>query len=286
MKFYLLSTSPLKDRLWFRDDADFQAAMNYVAVSVAVVQGVNVLAFILMSNHVHFVLECTWEKALEFITHFKRLYGAYFERRHGVHDLLRRNSVDIREVRIQDESLLRAIAYVMDNPVAANICFHPSNYPWGCGNVLFNPGKERGTALGQYSQNKRRVLLKSKSPVNLNWEIGRDGYVLPHSYMPVSFVESLFCSPRRLTYFITTSSKAKARLEKGAAPAFQDQLILAAVKSLCQSLFRCNGVSELPETDLSYLLKDLRRRFNSDVKQLARVLGMPYESVANLIDRA
>ena len=49
------------------DDEDFKTGMNYAA-TVAFLVGVNVLAFILMSNHVHFVLACSGEKARAFIT--------------------------------------------------------------------------------------------------------------------------------------------------------------------------------------------------------------------------
>ena len=80
MKYYLLSTSHLVTGIWFRNDEDFLTAMNYVAVAAAVT-GVSILAFVLMSNHVHFVLCCSYKKALEFINHFKRLYGAYFQKR-------------------------------------------------------------------------------------------------------------------------------------------------------------------------------------------------------------
>ena len=53
--FYLVSTSHLEDKIWFQDEQDFIAGMNLVAVA-AVVCGVTVLDFILMSNHVHFVV--------------------------------------------------------------------------------------------------------------------------------------------------------------------------------------------------------------------------------------
>ena len=56
-KIYLLSTDHLEDGLWCRDDEDFRVAMNYVAIQAASSPEVAVLAFILMSNHVHFVLK-------------------------------------------------------------------------------------------------------------------------------------------------------------------------------------------------------------------------------------
>ncbi|MBQ1655821.1 MAG: hypothetical protein II053_02805 [Bacteroidales bacterium] len=45
MKIFLVATDHFSDRLWFKDDEDFRAAMNYVAV-VTILTKVKVLTFI------------------------------------------------------------------------------------------------------------------------------------------------------------------------------------------------------------------------------------------------
>ena len=106
--------------------------MNLVAV-VSMTLRVNVLAFILMSNHVHFVLECEKWKAEMFTNELKKQYSRYFRLKYGVKELLRGNKNDIQEVSLEQESLERAIAYVLMNCVAANICANPFSYIWGQG---------------------------------------------------------------------------------------------------------------------------------------------------------
>jgi REP element-mobilizing transposase RayT len=69
--YWLVTTEHLKKGLWFRDDEDYRVGMNYVAIA-SFVYGVMVLAFVLMSNHVHFVLYCTEEEARAFINEFRR----------------------------------------------------------------------------------------------------------------------------------------------------------------------------------------------------------------------
>ena len=78
MTFFLITTDHLEDRLWFRDDEDFKTGMNYAA-TVAFLLGVNVLAFILMSNHVHFVLACSEAEAPCSASHYLD-HGARFSR--------------------------------------------------------------------------------------------------------------------------------------------------------------------------------------------------------------
>lgn len=281
--YYLITTEHLEDRLWFRDGEDFRVAMNYVAVA-AFLSGVMVLAFILMSNHVHFVLACSREDAELFINTFKRLYASYFYRKYGVNELLRRNGVDIKEVNDCDESLERAIAYVLMNSVAANICFEPSGYPWGTGNVFFNDNPFPGRCLGEFSGRAQMRMLKSNVMLPGDYKIGLGGYILPESYVQVKGVEALFRTPKRLGYFLRTSSKARQRLEGGVAPSFRDQNILSASEDLCHSLFRVNRISDLGVEQKTELLRQLGRRFSADLNQICRVTGIPYEEAARMLD--
>ncbi len=285
MTFFLITTDHLETRLWFLDDDDFKTGMNYVA-TVAFLLGVRVIAFILMSNHVHFVLECTREQAVRFITEFKRLYSRYLNQKHGTKELLRDNGVDIQELRLGDESLERAIAYVQMNCVAANICLEPAAYPWGTGRTFFQVSAKRGQCLGALSARKKNKLLHSKIILPAGWMLGEDGYILPESYVPVRFVESLFRSPRRMQYFLQNSSKAKRildRIEKD-LPAFRDQVILAAIPDLCHSLFQKRSFEELDIPQKTELARQIRYRFSADIHQIARVSGMPYQQIASLLD--
>ena len=281
--FYLVTTDHLKDRLWFRDEEDFRVAMNYVALA-AFVTGCDVLACILMSNHVHFVLMCAREDAEVFINKFKRLYAAYYQKKYDVCELLRRNGVDIREVRAEDESLERAIAYVLMNCVAANICLEPSGYPWGTGNVFFNGNPMSGSRLGDFSGRAQCRILKSNVKLPQDYMLASAGYIQPGSYVNVKGVEALFRTPKRLNYFLRTSSKARLRLEKDAAPSFRDQLLHSACEDLCHSLFRVDQIIELSFEQTAELLRQLHRRFSADINQLCRVTGIPYADAAKMID--
>lgn len=81
--YWLLTTDHLEEGLWFRDEEDFKVGMNYVAILVHRGQIV-VLAFILMSNHVHFLLKATKEEVESFINEFKRQYAKYLRHKYGL----------------------------------------------------------------------------------------------------------------------------------------------------------------------------------------------------------
>jgi len=283
MKFFFITTSHLDDRIWFIDDDDFKVAMNYVPIA-SVVAGVTILAFILMSNHVHFLVESTREGAELFINHFKKIYGMHYERKYSVKEFLRRNTVEIQELFTANEALEKCIAYIIMNPVAANICAFPSDYLWGSGNAFFNPSPIKGIRISSLSGRKRRSLLHSKTNVSSGMFIGEDGYIHPRSYVAVKFVESLFRTPLRMNFFLNNSSKAKRRLDNDAFPSFRDQSIIASSQDLCRSLFRKSSQNELTPDELVEYLKQLKRRFSADVNQLARVTGISRVEVSQLLE--
>ena len=255
MEFWFITTDHLTQKIWFRDDEDFKMGMNLVAV-LAVALNVGVLSFILMSNHVHFVLCCSKEKAHQFIEEFKKRHSQYMNKKYGVKELLRRVGVKIDPVSRRDESLEWVIAYTNMNSVAAG------------------------------TDKCDDALLHSTQPMPPHLLVGDDGYILPDSYVDVEMVQNLYHTPKRMNYFLVNSSKAKRRLAtQDTAPNFRDQVVLPAIGDLCQSLFQKSSLQALTPDELSELLKQLRYRFSSNANQLARVTGIPYQKVVELLDK-
>ena len=283
--YWLVSTDHLKEGLWFRDEEDYRVGMNYVAV-LAFLCGITVLSFVLMSNHVHFVLFCTREDAKRFMDLFKKNCSRYLSRKYGIKEALRRNKVDISQVSPDDESFHRAVAYVEMNPVAANICLHPSAYPWGTGRTFFQAAPHRSRKLGSLSVNAARRLLHSKLALPPDWLVGEDGFILPESYVPVQLVESIFRTPRRMSYFLQNSSKARRRREfqGDELPSFRDQVLYAALPDLCRSLFGKGDASELVGKQRQELVGQIRRRFSADIHQIVRVTSIPMGEVSKFLD--
>lgn len=285
-KLWLITTEHLKAGLWFRDEEDFKVGMNFVAIQ-AHASRVVVLSFILMSNHVHFILVADSKRDAEaFIDGFKQRYSLYLRRKYGVKEFLRGNDVHIDPISLYDEDPEKAIAYVEMNCVAANICSHPSQYPWGTGRVFFNTGKLAGRPLGTFSKRaSKRLLHTDVESLPDDWLVGADGYILPQNYVDVAAVEACFRTPQRMNWFLSNSSKAKRRLEADEnLPAFRDQVILAAIPDLCQSLFGKRQFSQLTREEQVEFVRQLRFRFSAHVNQIARVCGLTYEQAAQLMD--
>ena len=285
-KLWLITTEHLKAGLWFRDEEDYKVGMNFVALQ-AHASRVVVLSFTLMSNHVHFVVTADTKRDAEaFIEGFKHRYSLYLRRKYGAKEFLRGNGVRIDLISPYDEDPEKAIAYVEMNCVAANICSHPSQYPWGTGGLFFDRRKPDGRPLGAFSKRAcKRLLHTDVELLPENWLVGADGYILPQSYVDVAAVEAFFRTPQRMNWFLANSSKAKKRMEADDnLPAFRDQVILAAVPDLCQSLFGKRTFSQLARDEQVEFVRQLHFRFSAHVNQIARVCGLTYEQAARLMD--
>ena len=285
MTCFLITTDHLETHVWFRDEDDFKVGMNYVA-SVSFSLGICVLAFILMSNHVHFILACSEDEAARFITEFKRVYSRYLNTKYGTQELLRRNDIDIRLLPPGTESIERAIAYVQMNCVAANICSHPAEYPWGTGRTFFQVEAPKGQLLGTMSARSRFKCLHSKVELPSGWML-TDGYICPRSYVKVDIVEELFRTPKRMNYFLRNSSKARLAMASWAdtnLPSFQDRVIIAGIPDLCHSLFGKWAIMDLNEEERKEIVSQIKRRFSADVAQIARTTGISYQEVARLLE--
>ena len=284
-RIWLVTTDHLEDGVWFREEQDFKVGMNYVAV-LAASSPVAILAFILMSNHVHFVLLGRKEDAEAFINELKRRYSKSLQYKYGSEKALKANSVDVKLISFGEESAERAIAYVQMNCVAANICLQPTQYPWGTGNLFFNATHPKGVRLDSLSERARFRLLHTRAKLPGHWIVGEGGYILPSSYVKIDYVERIFRNPKRMDYFLRNSSKAKLRLESkdDALPSFKDEVVLAALPELCRTLFSKLSFKELSDAQKTEVLRQLRFRFSSNIHQLARVVGLSYDETARLMD--
>jgi hypothetical protein len=120
----------------FQDDEDFIAGVNRVGLCV-LKACVKVVAFILMDNHVHFVLYGSAVQCKEFANMYKRLTGRWISNKYGLGDYLRLLPTEM--IRITDEeSLLNTLAYIDRNSIVAGYKFMPCEYPWGTVVIVYH----------------------------------------------------------------------------------------------------------------------------------------------------
>ena len=113
----------------FMDTSDFQRMLELLETQ-AKAQGVEVHAYVLMSNHLHLLLTPSHDKALPLMMQsVGRAYVRYFNKRHGRTGTLWEGRY--RSTLIQtDRYLLACMAYIDLNPVRAGMVAQAADYPW------------------------------------------------------------------------------------------------------------------------------------------------------------
>jgi putative transposase len=115
-------------RVVFEDEADFLMYCKLVK-SYAFEYSIDILAYCLMSNHVHFVVVPRYEEGLsDFFKIVSMCYSWYFNKKLGVKGHLWQ--VRFYSCVLNDVHLYRAIRYVENNPVRAKMVSVADKYFW------------------------------------------------------------------------------------------------------------------------------------------------------------
>lgn len=126
----------------FRDDLDRSLYLQLLAKAVSVTM-VRVLAHVLMTNHVHLVLQTAAPNLSDAIHRVNSAYAVRFNRRHVRTGHLFGSRYHGTLV-VDDTQLLEATRYVHLNPVRAGVTRRPEDYPWSSYASYVRPRSEEG----------------------------------------------------------------------------------------------------------------------------------------------
>lgn len=282
-RYFHVYTKGLEDDVIFRNREDFVVGMNYVAVALKIA-GVDILAFVLMSNHFHFLIYGDRLSALKFIDAYKRLISRYIRNTYGVAKSLRAVDTGCSEVELNDEALKRIVAYILNNPVKAGVNCFPQNYEWGSGKCYFSnfDYKQNSRQLSELGVREQYRILHSEVKLDTDYRINSEGYIEPESYIRKDIVENIFRRARSFEYFLSISNRDSK--EESKQVVFSDTLVLSGVNEILDKRYESVPVSELNEQNRHKLLLEVRKQFNAPPKQLARVLGLTLQEVVNSLN--
>ena len=148
----------------FMDMADFQRMLALLQTH-AIEQGVQVHAYVLMSNHLHLLLTPLQNESLpKMMQAVGRTYVLYFNKRHGRSGTLWEGRY--RSALIQTERyFLACMAYIDLNPVRAGMVAQAADYPW--------------SSHGHYIGRQNEAWL---TPHPMYWEMGNTPFAREAAY--------------------------------------------------------------------------------------------------------
>lgn len=283
----------------FKDDTDFINGINRIGIC-SHITGIKVISYVLMDNHLHFLLCGPMPLCKEFITRYKHLTGKYIYSRYSIKGHLRGLPTGIIPIEDQ-ENLLAVIAYIDRNPVVAGYRYLPSEYSWGTARYVFRdstrweiedvetPNKgctcKGVVSLDKISALERYEKLGTKANLPHQWVLDGRGMIQPASFFSPAIIETLFKSPARYIYHLSKKLEGEidATIHNGKKSFLPDKELRPAVAELAATLFGTADVRTLNIASRLLIARKLRYEYASTHKQIARMLHLDAEMLKGYV---
>ena len=275
--FYHLSTKPLESGLIFECDDERKIAINLVAVTAKEFQ-IDILAFALMSNHFHFIIQGELFDGLAFFHRLKKRLSNYLARK-GRPGILNSVKVDPDTPAISSLTQLRnEIAYVIRNPYVARVDVNPFAYPWCSGYLYFNSllNSLSSKSVNELSYKEKRKMTRMTNPILDSQLRVRDGMIAAESFVNYKLVERLFPHARKFTWWVLKNVEAQVEtsVRLGEKPNLNDDELFITAQQLSRTEYGRDSVKELPlqqRKELGVLLKNKWGASNGQVARIAQL---------------
>lgn len=266
----------------FKDTADFIAGVNRIGICM-LETSVMVVAFILMDNHVHFVLYGTIVQCKKFITRYKALTGMWIRFKYGIDGHMRRLPSQL--ILIEDEEqLLDTIAYIDRNSIVAGYGLLPGEYPWGSAKYVFtNEADIPSVSLNDMTQKDARELLGTWVQLPGDWKVDRSGMILPTCFLDVDKLQRLFKSPIKYLYHLSKKLEGKIEMQGGIRTFIPDKELRQITEELTRKHFGKTDIRQLDFNSRIALARKLRYDYASTLKQIARMLHLDTATLEGFI---
>ena len=275
----------------YYDEKDFSNGMNRVFVTLQNYDVV-ILAFVLMDTHVHFILYGAFDQCNKFIHEYIRRTSIYISNKYSIRKHLKRLPVSHQPIDT-DRYLKSAVCYVIKNPTAGGLPSMYYDYPWSSGSLYFRNRTswtspcwvtdypESGQAL---SKTKWKGQMKTRSSEGIGCRL-IDDIIFPGEYVAYDIVERLFKSPKGFLFFIGSTRDTDIESRGGVISGLSlpDREMRQHKNELCQEMFGINCSQHLDTGKRIRLARKLRSAYNSSTKQIARICGLKFEEVKDLI---
>ncbi|MCR5351767.1 MAG: hypothetical protein K6E35_04665 [Bacteroidales bacterium] len=288
--YYHYATEGLKDDFLFGSTEEFVAGMNRIAICLCRLgpgHPVQVVCFVLMDNHVHFILYGLEEDCNRFMDAYKNATERWLQH-HGA-----RNGPGkewkIGHWLIEDRERLRAtIAYIHRNPTAAGMAVSPSGYRWSSASLLFSDSvwiRNFGKTVGSISGKARIRLFHSKVTVPEDWMLLPDGLIWPGEYTNYKLMESQFCSVQDYQFCMNKRVEDEMNLEmRKNRVSLPDGEIAERARAVAGRIFGETRITALKVPQRLSLALLLKKETGTNAKQIARVVRLKFSDIEPILN--
>lgn len=207
--YWHIYTPGVETPVLFGVKEDYVFMMNLICQSAVATYGMEILAFEVMSNHLHIVV--SGEES------FARRFFAFLGKRlkRCAKSLTCKEIPSSFEARYKEidslQSLRNTIVYVNRNGFVTDRNYTPFTYPWGTGKYYFN-GADFGGVNTNLNVNEMRRMFRGRATILPDKYQVNDGYILPSSYCNLELGMSLFRDAHHYFFMVRKMSRRMVNL--------------------------------------------------------------------------
>lgn len=248
-----------------------------------------IIAFVLMNNHVHFILHGAEIYCRKFMALYKKMTASYIAIESG--EKLCGFEYDCWLIP-NKEKLQEKICYVLRNPLAAGIGILPTSYCWGSGPLMFAASASDATGaifygklneVGITTEYSRRKTFGTKQEIPPHWLVNDEGMIWPGSYVEYKYAENIFGGAVSFMFELNKKNEDLINREMyGESISLSDNDLLAIIKRAAKESFGEDGISVLNVEQRLDLIRKIRRTHGSDIRQLGRLMHLRYNDLKQI----
>jgi len=285
--YYHLYTKALETEVFFETDEDRKIAVNYLAIAISV-SNCKLLAYAIMTNHFHYILEGRQEDVMDFFARFSAMMDNYFCY-HGKGTIMRQAAPGLTA--INNLAQLRTeIAYVLRNPFVVMPDVNVFAYPWTSGFLYFNPLLEcKGVPASALSLRSIRTITKSRVIKEMAPTIFiADGVAQAWCFVDFKRVEQFYDNARQFIFSVVRNveSQVETAIHCGEAPILCDEELIPKIYQICRDRFKADSLSSIDLSSKKQLAVIVKNKYHSSNKQIARLVKLPIADVNSLFPLA
>lgn len=279
------------DRM-FDDEIDFINGMNRI-YTTCIKFDIIILAFCLMDTHFHFIVYGKFEQCNRFMHEYLRLTSMNISLRHSEKKKLL--NLPLSHQNINNDFYLKvAITYVLKNAPVGGLNFNAWDYPWCSGSLYFRKNGYWTTPdWKNITENQKQYSLSYREKRNIlktHHCITKDilfigNLVFPGEYVAYEIVEKIYKSNKSFNWYLCISKEEDIELMEGSISrlSIPIQEMRQNRNALCSELFNAKTIRTLTTGQRIKLAKTLRLKYNSSVKQIAKLCGLIYDEIKEIL---
>lgn len=283
--FYHLHSKHIEEDLLFRTEDELDQALNIIAVAVFFAD-CKVLAFAIMNNHLHFILEGPEDVCRAFYSFIQKKLGVILAKSGRAHlaHMSEPSLISINNLKqLRDE-----IVYVIRNPFVDRVNVNMHAYKWCSGYLYFNPFLEdmfvKGISASTLSVQKRRAFKHDRNPDLDPRVMVLDGVALPSCFVDYHRAESFFENARQFFQWLYKNVESQLEVARriGETIVLDDIDVWTISRRISRELGGTDKPKELSNEVKGALIKKLKYDYSASNAQIARCVGLPVATINSM----